>query len=264
MLEVALPDAALWVNGDATRLTQVLGNLLHNAAKFSDRRDHASVTVVREQGMAVVRVRDTGIGLSQELLPRLFEPFTQAETTLDRARGGLGLGLALVKGLVELHGGSVEVESAGPGQGAEFTVRLPIREVATDRAVARSAIRAPTARRVLVIEDNIDAAESLREVLEFGGHVVEIANSGRDGIERSLTFRPDMILCDIGLPGMDGYDVARRLRADKTLASTYLVALTGYALPEDLARAKEAGFDEHIAKPASLERIEEVLANSPR
>ena len=212
----------------------------------------------------MVRVRDTGIGLSQELLPRVFEPFTQAETTLDRARGGLGLGLALVKGLVELHGGSVEVESAGPGQGAEFTVRLPIREVATDRAVARSAIRAPTARRVLVIEDNIDAAESLREVLEFGGHVVEIANSGRDGIERSLTFRPDMILCDIGLPGMDGYEVARRLRADKTLASTYLVALTGYALPEDLARAKEAGFDEHIAKPASLERIEEVLANSPR
>ena len=263
-LEVALPDAALWVDGDATRLTQVLGNLLHNAVKFSDRRDHASVTVVREQDTAVVRVRDTGIGLSQELLPRVFEPFTQAETTLDRARGGLGLGLALVKGLVELHGGSVEVESAGPGQGAEFTVRLPIREVATDRAVARSAIRAPTARRVLVIEDNIDAAESLREVLEFGGHVVEIANSGRDGIERSLTFRPDMILCDIGLPGMDGYEVARRLRADKTLASTYLVALTGYALPEDLARAKEAGFDEHIAKPASLERIEEVLANSPR
>ena len=161
-------------------------------------------------------------------------------------------------------GGSVAVESAGPGQGAEFTVRLPIWEVATDRAVAQSASRAPTARRVLVIEDNIDAAESLREVLEFGGHVVEIANSGRDGIERSLTFRPDMILCDIGLPGMDGYDVARRLRADKTLASTYLVALTGYALPEDLARAKEAGFDEHIAKPASLERIEEVLANSPR
>jgi len=124
--------------------------------------------------------------------------------------------------------------------------------------------RAPAARRVLVIEDNVDAAESLREVLEFGGHAVAIANSGRDGIEQSRTFRPDMILCDIGLPGMDGYEVARRLRAEESLASAYLVALTGYALPEDLAKAKEAGFDEHIAKPASLERIEQILANAPK
>ena len=263
-LEVALPDAALWVDGDATRLTQVLGNLLHNAAKFSDRGGHASVSLAREQNMAVISVRDTGVGLSREILPRIFEPFTQADTTLDRTRGGLGLGLALVKGLIELHGGSVRVESEGPGQGSEFTIRLPLLELATDREAAPSARRATTTRRVLVIEDNLDAAESLREVLEFGGHAVEIANSGRDGIEKSRTFRPDMILCDIGLPGMDGYEVARRLRAEKSLASAYLVALTGYALPEDLAKAKEAGFDEHIAKPASLERIEQILANAPR
>jgi chemotaxis methyl-accepting protein methylase/ActR/RegA family two-component response regulator len=170
----------------------------------------------------------------------------------------------LFKGLVELHGGSVGVKSEGLGQGSEFTIRLPLLELATDRATAPSARRAAGTRRVLVIEDNIDAAESLREVLELGGHAVEIANSGGDGIEKSRAFQPDMILCDIGLPGMDGYEVARRLRAEKSLASAYLVALTGYALPEDLARAKEAGFDEHIAKPASLERIEQLLANAPR
>ncbi|HJX64343.1 MAG TPA: response regulator [Polyangia bacterium] len=129
---------------------------------------------------------------------------------------------------------------------------------------APAASRTVATRRVLVIEDNVDAAESLREVLEFGGHAVALAKSGSDGIEKSRVFQPDMILCDIGLPGMDGYEVARRLRADKTLASVYLVALTGYALPEDLARAKEAGFDEHIAKPASMERIEQVLSNAPR
>jgi PAS domain S-box-containing protein len=263
-LEVAVSDAGLWVDGDATRLSQVLGNLLHNAAKFSDRGGQASVSAVREQNTAVIRVRDTGVGLSQEMLARVFEPFTQAETTLDRARGGLGLGLALVKGLVELHDGSVAVESAGPGQGAEFTVRLPLRELADGSEAAPTASRALATRRVLVIEDNLDAAESLREVLEFGGHAVEIANNGSSGIEQARAFRPDMILCDIGLPGMDGYEVARRLRAEATLASTYLVALTGYALPEDLAKAKEAGFDEHIAKPASLERIEQVLANAPR
>jgi PAS domain S-box-containing protein len=263
-LDVAVSDADLWVDGDATRLSQVLGNLLHNAAKFSDRGGHASVSVVREQNTAVVRVRDTGVGLSQEMLPRVFEPFTQGETTLDRTRGGLGLGLALVKGLVEMHGGSVRVESAGPGRGAEFTISLPLLELANGSEAAPAVSRATATHRVLVIEDNVDAAESLREVLEFGGHAVEIANSGQDGIEKSRAFRPDMILCDIGLPGMDGYEVARRLRAEETSSSTYLVALTGYALPEDLARAKEAGFDEHIAKPASLERIEQVLANAPR
>jgi two-component system CheB/CheR fusion protein len=263
-LEVAVPDAALWVDGDATRLAQVLGNLLHNAAKFSDRDGHTSVSLAKEQNMAVVSVRDTGVGLSREIVPRIFEPFTQADTTLDRTRGGLGLGLALVKGLVDLHGGSVRVESEGLGQGSEFTIRLPLLELAPGREAAPSAGRATGARRVLVIEDNLDAAESLREVLEFGGHAVAIANSGRDGIEQSRTFRPDMILCDIGLPGMDGYEVARRLRAEESLASAYLVALTGYALPEDLAKAKEAGFDEHIAKPASLERIEQILANAPK
>jgi len=262
-LEVAVSDAGLWVDGDATRLSQVLGNLLHNAAKFSDRGGRASVSVARDQDTAVLRVRDTGVGLTPEMLAHVFEPFTQAENTLDRTRGGLGLGLALVKGLVELHGGSVAVHSAGPGQGAEFAVRLPLRELANGSEVTPASGRTTSTRRVLVIEDNVDAAESLREVLEFSGHTVEIANSGSDGVEKSRAFRPHMILCDIGLPGMDGYEVARRLRADQTLASTYLVALTGYALPEDLARAKEAGFDEHIAKPASLERIEQVLANAP-
>jgi two-component system CheB/CheR fusion protein len=263
-LEVALPDGALWADGDPTRLAQVLGNLLHNAAKFSDRGGHAFVMLAREEKKAVVRVRDAGVGVSRDMLARVFEPFTQAETTLDRTRGGLGLGLALVKGLVELHGGTVSVESEGPGKGAEFTLRLPLLELASSSPSAPSPARATSTRRVLVIEDNVDAADSLREVLEFNGHAVEVAHSGGEGIEKCGVFRPDMILCDIGLPGMDGYEVARRLRADRSLAPAYLVALTGYALPEDLAKAKEAGFDEHIAKPASLERIEQLLVNAPK
>jgi len=263
-LEVALPDAALWVDGDATRLAQVLGNLLHNAAKFSNRGSHAWVALGRAENTAVISVRDAGVGLSPDMLPRVFEPFTQADTTLDRTRGGLGLGLALVKGLAELHGGTVGVASEGPGRGAEFTIRLPLLELATSGPAAPDAKPVATKRRVLVIEDNVDAADSLREVLEFGGHTVELACSGSDGIEKCRVFRPDMVLCDIGLPRMDGYEVARRLRADKTMPSAHLVALTGYALPEDLAKAKAAGFDEHVAKPASLERIEQLLATAPK
>jgi two-component system CheB/CheR fusion protein len=263
-LEVSHPDGALWIYADRTRIAQVLGNLLSNSAKFTPAGGRATVAVERsaELGQAILRVRDTGIGIAREMLPRVFEPFAQADTTLDRSRGGLGLGLAMVKGLIELHGGTVSVESAGPGQGTELCVRLPI-GLAELPAEVPSRRRPPAVpRRVLVIEDNVDAAETLREVLEFLEHTVELAYSGEDGVAKARRFRPDVILCDIGLPGMDGYEVAREARDDPALREARLVALSGYAAPQDVARALEAGFDAHLAKPPTLDAIEETLAAS--
>jgi PAS domain S-box-containing protein len=255
------------VNGDWNRLAQVVGNLLQNAAKFTEPGGQARVSVVTdsETKQAVVRVADTGVGLEQEMLARLFQPFVQADSTLDRSKGGLGLGLALVKGLVEIHGGSVTAHSAGLGRGAEFVVRLPLApdDGAVDRPL-RARTPAPGGRRrVLIIEDNIDAAESLREALEFGEHEVEVAYNGPTGIAKARELRPDVVFCDIGLPGMDGYGVARALRADAELKDVYLVALSGYASPEDVQRALQAGFDQHLAKPPNLESLEETLARVP-
>jgi CheY-like chemotaxis protein len=205
-------------------------------------------------------VADTGAGLAPEIAGRLFQPFVQADTTLDRSKGGLGLGLALVKGLVELHGGEVTASSAGVGRGSEFTVRLPLD--LTEPVTAEHERRSPASvrRRVLVIEDNVDAADSLRELLELDGHAVSVAHDGPDGIAKAHAFRPDLVLCDIGLPGMDGYAVAGAFRADGALRDVHLVALSGYALPEDLRRAAEAGFDDHLAKPPSLDILEDLLA----
>lgn len=212
-----------------------------------------------------MRVRDTGIGITPDMVPRIFEAFAQADTTLDRSKGGLGLGLAMVKGLVEMHGGTVSVESGGAGKGAEFTVRFPL-EAARMPAAApvRDVASNGGARRVLVIEDNVDAADSLREALEFGDRTVEVAYSGAEGIEKARAFRPDVILCDIGLPGMDGYAVARVMRGDPELSRVSLVALTGYALPEDVAMARAAGFDGHLAKPPTIEGLERVLSEHSR
>jgi two-component system CheB/CheR fusion protein len=197
------------------------------------------------------------------MLPRIFEAFAQADTTLDRSKGGLGLGLALVKGLVEMHGGTVSVESGGLGKGAEFTVRFPLEVLGTPAAApVRGAASSGGARRVLVIEDNVDAADSLREALELGDHMVEVAYSGAEGIEKARAFGPDVVLCDIGLPGMDGYAVARVMRGDPELSRALLVALTGYALPEDVAKAKAAGFAIHLAKPPSLRKLEELLGQA--
>jgi len=265
-LLVTIPDAPLWIYGDRTRIAQVIGNLLQNSAKFAEPGGEATVSVECNLDLrqAVLRVRDTGTGIAPDMLPRIFEPFTQADTTLDRSKGGLGLGLALVKGLVEMHGGTVSVESEGVGKGAEFTVRLPLESgVAPTAERTGGARQNGSARRVLVIEDNVDAADSLREVLELEGHTVEVAYSGADGIETARAFRPEVVLCDIGLPGMDGYEVTKAMRADEALRSTFLVALSGYALSEDLAKAKEAGFDRHLAKPPSLEKLTEILASAP-
>jgi PAS domain S-box-containing protein len=258
-------DRALWVDADGTRLVQVVGNLLQNAIKFAGRGGRVRVEVTPDDpaGQVIIRVSDTGVGISPELLPRLFQPFMQAPTTLDRSRGGLGLGLSLVKGLVELHGGHVGARSDGPGLGAEFTVRLPlVTPAAQPGAPAPPASRAPPGpprRRVLVIEDNLDAAESLREVLELDAHEVAVAHDGPEGVAMARELRPEIILCDIGLPGLDGYAVARALRSDVALRGTLLVALSGYAQPEDRQRSQEAGFDHHLAKPPDLDELAALL-----
>jgi PAS domain S-box-containing protein len=256
--------ARLMVHADRTRLIQVVGNLLQNAVKFTPKGGTATVWVEsRGNGQAAVRICDTGAGIGADILPHLFEPFTQADRTLDRSKGGLGLGLALVKGLVEMHDGSVAAQSEGPGQGAEFEVVLPTiapSEIAELRPPIEQAPVQP--RRVLIIEDNRDAADSLREVLDLLNHSAMVAYSGDEGLEKIRAHRPDVILCDIGLPGMDGHEVARAIRADATLSATTLIALTGYAAPEDLAKSQEAGFDYHLAKPPSIEAIEQVLAQA--
>jgi two-component system CheB/CheR fusion protein len=260
-----LPDLPLRLDGDATRLGQVVGNVLWNAAKFSDPGGRAEVRVERAPGgVALLRVRDDGIGIPADVLPHVFEPFVQADRSLDRTRGGLGLGLSLVKAMVELHGGTVEIRSDGPGRGAEISIRIPLLPEQPALSRPASAAREVMPRhRVLVVEDNHDAAETLREMLLLWDHDVEVAHDGKVGVERARAFHPDVVLCDIGLPGMDGYAVARALRADPAVSSAYLVAVTGYASPEDARRAAGAGFDLHLGKPVPIEVLEEVLATAP-
>jgi len=262
-LEVLPATTEVWVDGDRVRLAQVIGNLLQNAAKFTPQGGRATVSVQADtaRGQGILTVRDTGTGIDPGLLPRLFQAFTQADSTLDRSKGGLGLGLALVKGLVEMHGGSVTAASGGPGKGAAFTITLPL-DVTAARIFPEWPGRGVAAepRRVLVIEDNEDAANSLREVLELDEHVVEVAYTGREGIEKAHAFHPDVVLCDIGLPEMDGYEVARAMRADVDLSRVALVALSGYAQPEDVETARKAGFDAHLAKPPSIDTLERALA----
>jgi CheY-like chemotaxis protein/two-component sensor histidine kinase len=256
--------APLWIDADATRITQIIGNLLQNAVKFTNANGHVAVRVERAgPSRASIRIADDGIGIAPEVLPRIFEPFTQADESLHRSFGGLGLGLALVKGLVDRHGGRVEACSQGLGRGSEFTVSLPlVAEMTAALHVPPAARRMRMARRrVLVIEDSVDAAETLREALVMGNHEVAVAHDGEEGLATARVFKPDVVLCDIGLPGVDGYEVARRIRADPAL-SPRLIALTGYALPEEQRRALEAGFHQHLAKPFEIAELEEVLART--
>ncbi|KYF73247.1 ATP-binding protein [Sorangium cellulosum] len=272
--ELALPAAPVWIRADATRLTQAIGNLLQNANKFTDDRGSVRLSVVpdRGRGVVAVEVADTGIGIDPAILERIFEPFTQADRSLARSRGGLGLGLALVKGVVELHGGGVRAASAGVGRGAQIAITLPLADVAAPRAAealrpAVAAASASRARRILIIEDNHDAADSLRMLLERRGHAVSVAHSGADGVAAARDAPPDVILCDIGLPGdMNGYGVARALRSESATRATLMVALTGYGQDDDRRLAHAAGFDAHLTKPvtqAMLERLLAELASPP-
>ena len=268
-LDLELPDAPVWLAGDPTRLSQVVGNLLQNSEKFTNPggRVRVSLDVDREAGQAVLAVEDSGIGMEPEILDRLFEPFSQADGSLDRSRGGLGLGLALVKGLVDLHGGDVRAESAGRERGSTITLRLPLdgeSEALHEEAVSTGSRRS---LRVLVVEDNRDTADSLRLLLELAGYTVEVAYTGAEGVERARRFRPEVALCDIGLPGgMDGYALARALRGSPETAGLHLIAISGYGQEEDQRQARESGFDRHLTKPvdptALLKLLEELPAKS--
>jgi PAS domain S-box-containing protein len=257
--EVDVPETKAWADADSTRVAQVIGNMLHNAAKYSRRDDHVRLTLHVDTADAEISVCDTGVGIDAALLPYVFEPFVQGERSLARTDGGLGLGLALVKGISELHGGTVRAESAGAGKGATVVVRLPLlAPMVVHEKPAPAVRRANGSRRVLVVDDNRDAAESLGEIAMMLGHTVEVVNDGPSALDAARRNPPDVVLCDIGMPGMSGYDVARELR--KTLSSSArLIAVSGYAQAEDLRAAVEAGFDRHIAKPASAEDIERLL-----
>jgi PAS domain S-box-containing protein len=256
---VEAPAAPAWIDGDPTRLAQIMGNLLQNAARFTASGGRITLSLARAGAAAEIRVADTGEGIDPELLPRIFEPFTQGTQGLARAQGGLGLGLALVKGLAELHGGTVRAASAGPGLGAELVVSLPL---AAGEAARRSAPAAEAPRSggrlVLVVDDNEDAADSLAEMLRLLGHTVDVAYDGPSAVALARSRPPDAVLCDIGLPGMSGYEVARQLRAAGA-PRVQLIAVSGYAQPEDVERAAEAGFDAHVAKPPDPTRIETLL-----
>jgi PAS domain S-box-containing protein len=259
---VNIPDGArVWTHGDATRLAQILSNLLCNASKFTPAAGTITVSLAVAQDRAVLEVSDTGVGIDEESLRRLFVPFVQADRTFDRSRKGLGLGLALAKTLVELHGGDVRAQSAGPGQGATFTVTLP--RVEPGPSESRPTMPSePTPRKVLIIEDDEDAAEWLSIALSFHGHHLTLALDGASGIAKARELGPDVILCDLGLPGgIDGYAVARTLQQE--LTSTYLVALSGFTQPDDQARARAAGFDAHISKPPDVGALARMLADLP-
>lgn len=265
-LHVDLPDDPVTVLADPTRLSQVFVNLLQNAAKFTNPGGCVFVTVAGDLAAhnAVAIVRDTGIGMSPATLQQVFTAFTQADSSLERSRGGLGLGLALVKGLVELHGGTVSAASAGIGHGAAMTVRLPLSDIEPPPA-GEFSLAAHDARplRILIIDDRRDASYPLRKLLEFDGHTVEVAVDGPSGIELALATRPDVVLCDIGLPGgMSGYNVAQALRADDRTRQARLIAVTGYGQEDDRRRAREAGFDNHLTKPVGLPELRSLLASA--
>jgi two-component system CheB/CheR fusion protein len=260
-LDLPAARAPLWVEGDPARIAQMVGNLLQNARKFTERGGAVALAVepAKDGRSVAVRVRDTGIGMDPESVERMFEAFAQADATLARSRGGLGLGLTLVRALAELHGGSVRGSSEGPGRGSEFELRLPL--VAPAAASASAAPAAAASRRILVVDDNVDAADTFAELLRLEGHEVRVANDARAAIEEAREFLPEVAFCDIGLPGeLDGYALARALRAEPGLDRTLLVAMTGYATEEDQRRTREAGFALHFAKPARIEAVAAAIA----
>ena len=263
-LSVQLPDQRLLVHADHARLAQVLSNLLNNAAKFTPRGGTIWLSAVREGDQAVFSVRDTGVGIPPEMLDRIFDLFTQVDQSLDRSQGGLGIGLTIVQRLIEMHGGRVEAKSGGPGSGSEFTVRLPAVAMApADEPADESPAPAEPgqeALRVLVVDDNVDAAESLGWLLRLSGHHTRIAYDGPAAIEAAVSFRPQVLILDLGLPGLDGYHVARKLRQEPAVAEALFVALSGYGRDEDQRRSSEAGFDHHFIKPVDVNCLMEVLS----
>jgi PAS domain S-box-containing protein len=247
------------VNADPTRLAQIITNMLDNAIKFTPSGGSVDLDVLREGQEAVLRVSDTGIGIASEMLSRVFELFTQGEQPMDRSVGGLGIGLTLSRRLVEMHGGTIRASSEGPGRGAQFTVRVPI-EVASTPPPPPAASGPDRSRTILIVEDNDDARESLRFLLESLGHRVIAAGDGQSGLALALHHQPEVVLIDLGLPGLDGYEVARALRRSATGKTAALIAVTGYGQAEDRRRSKEAGFDAHLVKPVSQSLLSSLIA----
>jgi PAS domain S-box-containing protein len=265
-LTVLMPQEPLAIEGDLTRLAQALTNLLNNAAKYTPPAGEIRLTVEREEGGRVaIRVRDTGVGITADLLPKIFDLFTQGERALDRSEGGLGIGLTLAQRLIKLHGGSLEALSEGPGQGSEFVVHLPLAAVpaTSSRSGSRAAQRRPAgSRRILVVDDNRDAAESLETLLQLWGHETRSAHDGPQALAVAAEFWPEIVLLDIGLPGMDGYEVARQMRALPGGERALIVAVTGYGRSSDRLKSQEAGFDHHLVKPVQPEVLHELIESA--
>jgi signal transduction histidine kinase/ActR/RegA family two-component response regulator len=261
-LDVQFGDQTLWVDGDRARLEQVIVNLLGNAAKYTPEGGKIWLQLARKGDAALISVADSGIGISREMLPRIFDMFAQAEQGLARSQGGLGIGLTLVRRLVELHGGAITAESPGPGEGSTFTIRLPLAEaphpqLSAPRSIAAVATPDTQPLRVLIVDDNRDAAMTLGRLLRFSGCQTEVAFDGSKALELASQFRPQMALLDIGMPTMDGYELARRLK--RNYPGIFIAAVSGYGQAADRERSKEAGFDEHFIKPVKLERLLSLL-----
>jgi two-component system, chemotaxis family, CheB/CheR fusion protein len=263
-LRVTPPATPLYVEGDVTRLTQIVANLLDNAAKYTDAGGRIWLSAERDGEDAVIRVKDTGIGISAELLPRIFDMFTQSALPLERAQGGLGVGLSLVDRLVKLHGGTVSAHSSGPGQGSQFTVRLPAWNTPRPAPEARPETLKPGDHqcRVLVVDDNEDSVDSLAMLLRMLGHEVATSNDGESALELSEQFRPDVAILDIGLPKLNGYDLAKQIREKPWARELVLVALTGWGQEQHRRRSAESGFNHHLTKPVELEVLQQILADA--
>ncbi len=262
-LSVSLVGDQRPFHADPTRLSQIIGNLLSNAAKYSPSGGQIQLDARHDGGEVVIQVRDRGVGIASDKLSEIFEMFSQVNRTLDRAQGGLGIGLALVRRLTEMHGGTVIAESEGPNRGSTFTVRIPVEPSLSPVDTAGNGATSGRADvgRILIVDDNIDAAETLSELLQTSGHQTRLAQTGAEAIHAALLFRPTIVLLDIGLPGMNGYEVALKLRSEPALSRTTLVAVTGWGTSEDKRRAFEAGFDHHLTKPVRTEAIEQLIAD---
>lgn len=265
-LSVSLPPQPIWLHADAARMEQVVVNLLNNAAKYTDEGGHISLSARQEGDEMVLRIRDTGVGIAPELLPHVFDLFTQADRSLDRSQGGLGIGLSLVQHLVSMHRGTVDVHSEGLGRGSEFTVRLPVllSPASETPAIPTQPVeREAVGQRVLVVDDNEDSAEMLAKLLKRAGHDVRTAYSGPTALDVAAAHLPNVVLLDIGLPGINGYEVARRLRLLPQLEDVKIIAMTGYGQDADLQLARDAGFDSHLTKPIDFLKVVEHLATLP-
>jgi CheY-like chemotaxis protein/two-component sensor histidine kinase len=261
---LTMPSEPIWLDADATRLEQIFGNLLNNACKYAGVGCRIGLSAQRETGVGrpevVIRVSDDGAGIEPELLPRIFDLFVQASRSADRKNGGLGIGLTLVRRLVKLHGGSIEARSEGLGRGAEFLVRLPILSEAPAQPAPVPPAPREASRRILIVDDNTDSAHSMALLQSRHGHQTHTAFTGPDAVIAAAEYRPEFILLDIGLPGMDGFEVARTIRSMPELAGVILIAMSGYGSKEHRAQARQAGFDAYMVKPIDLDRLQEMLS----